>query len=50
MKYLFINTPVEIRNDHVYRNGNFIGYCYTDEHGDRYVLGPRDKGKLTKVI
>ena len=50
MKYLFVDTPVKIRNNHVYRNGNCIGYCYTDEHGNKYVIGTGDKGMLTKVI
>lgn len=51
MKYKFVNTPVHIRDNHVFRDNTneCLGYFYEDEYGNKYVLGPSNKGTLTEI-
>lgn len=46
--YMFCGKEVIITNDSVYNkaNGQWLGYLYIDDHGTKYVLGPKNKGRL----
>ena len=47
--YLFCGDPVIITDNNVFRNGNWIGYLFIDDHGQKYVLGPRNKGYIETI-
>ena len=49
MKYLFCGKIVTIKDNNVYRGGNWIGGLFVDEHGVKYVLGPQNKGVLNPI-
>ena len=46
--YTFCGKEVIINCDNVYRkqDGSWLGYLYVDEHGQKYVYGPANKGPL----
>lgn len=47
--YTFCGKEVIIKNDRVYsKQGQFLGHLFTDEYGTKHVLGPYNKGSLTK--
>ena len=47
--YLFCGKKVIITNDEVFRNGYWIGHLYVDEHGQKYVYGPKNKGRIEEI-
>lgn len=44
--YTFCGDPVIITDNNVFRNGNWIGYLFIDDCGQKYVLGPHNKGYI----
>lgn len=47
--YLFCGEKVIITNNDVFRDGYWIGYLYIDDYGNKYVLGPHDKGRIEEI-
>jgi len=47
--YLFCGDPVIITDNNVFRNGNWIGNLFIDDHGQKYVLGPHNKGYIETI-
>lgn len=47
--YLFCGDPVIITDNNVFRNGNWIGYLFIDDYGNKYVLGPHNKGCIEEI-
>lgn len=48
-EYSFCGDPVIITQNGVYRRGNWIGWCFTDDYGNKYLIGPSNKGKIDRV-
>lgn len=50
-EYTYFGKPIHIRDNNVYNANNhqWLGHLFTDEHGNKHVLGPANKGKLHKV-
>ena len=44
--YTFCGHKVIITNNNVFRDGCWIGHLYIDDHGQKYVYGPHNKGQL----
>lgn len=44
--YTFCGKKVIISHNDVFRNGYWIGHLYIDDHGQKYVYGPHNKGQL----
>ena len=46
--YMFCGKEVIINQDSVYAKstGKWLGYLYIDDHGQKYVYGPSNKGPL----
>ena len=47
--YLFCGDPVIITDNNVFRNGNWIGYLFIDDYGNKYVIGPHNKGCIEEI-
>lgn len=47
--YMFCGEKVIIVNDSIYRNGNWIGHLFIDDYGNKYVLGPHNKGRIDEI-
>lgn len=47
--YLFCGKKVIITNNDVFRNGYWIGHLYVDDYGNKYVLGPHNKGRINEI-
>lgn len=47
--YMFCGKSVIITDNNVFRDGNWIGYLFIDNHGDKYVLGPHNKGRIDEI-
>lgn len=47
--YTFCGKRVIITNNNVYCNGNWIGHLYIDENGQKYVDGPKNKGRINET-
>jgi hypothetical protein len=47
--YMFCGDPVIITDNNVFRNGNWIGNLFIDDHGQKYVLGPHNKGYIETI-
>jgi hypothetical protein len=45
-EYAFCGHKVIITNNNVFRDGYWIGHLYIDDHGQKYVYGPHNKGQL----
>lgn len=45
----FCGKKVIITNNDVFRNGYWIGHLYVDKYGQKYVLGPRNKGRIEEI-
>jgi hypothetical protein len=45
-EYAFCGHKVIITNNNVFRDGYWIGHLYIDDHGQKYVYGPKNKGQL----
>lgn len=48
--YTFCGKEVIITDDNVYskNTGRWLGYLQIDDHGHKYVHGPKNKGLLNK--
>jgi len=44
--YMFCGKKVIITNNDVFRNGYWIGHLFIDDYGNKYVLGPHNKGRI----
>ena len=49
-EYAFCGDPVIITQNGVYRRGNRIGWCFTDDYGNKYLIGPSNKGRIDKIV
>lgn len=49
-EYEFCGHPVIISNGGVYRTdtGKWIGHLYEDDHGQKWVYGPLNKGQIMR--
>lgn len=47
--YMFCGKRVIITDNNVFCNGNWIGHLYIDDYGNKYVLGPRNKGRIEEI-
>ena len=47
--YIFCGKSVIITDNKVFRDGNWIGHLFIDDHGNKYVLGPHDKGRIDEI-
>ena len=49
-EYVFCGKEVIITDDSVFskESGNWLGYLYIDDEGDKFILGPRYKGQINK--
>lgn len=45
----FCGKKVIITNNDVFRNGYWIGHLYIDDYGNKYVLGPHNKGRIEEI-
>ena len=45
----FCGKKVIITNSDVFRDGYWIGHLYVDEYGQKYVLGPHNKGRIEEI-
>jgi hypothetical protein len=48
-EYAFCGHKVIITNNNVFRDGNWIGHLYIDDHGQKYVYGPSNKGRIKTI-
>ena len=47
--YLFCGKRVIITDNNVFCNGNWIGRLFIDDHGNKCVIGPHNKGLIEEV-
>ena len=47
--YLFCGKKVIITNNDVFRDGYWIGHLFIDQHGQKHVYGPKNKGLIEEI-
>lgn len=47
--YMFCGKRVIITDNNVFRDGNWIGHLHVDDHGQKYVYGPNNKGRIEEI-
>ena len=47
--YVFCGKKVIISNNNVFRNGYWIGHLFIDQHGQKHVYGPKNKGLIEEI-